>query len=1083
MSTKLDLGKIFFLILFLTLSVMTVMAGTIKGSITDKQTREPLTGATVQIVGTTQGAIADMDGNYSLNVTNGIYTLSIKYIGYKDIVVNNVKSGKADVVLNFELESDAQTLGEVSVVARKNLEGERALQMERRKATLAIENIGSKEMSIKGISNVEEGVKKITGISIADAGQLIVRGLGDRYSTTTLNGLPIASPNPDNKLIPLDLFPSSTIQNITVSKVYNAEAGATVQIVGTTQGAIADMDGNYSLNVTNGIYTLSIKYIGYKDIVVNNVKSGKADVVLNFELESDAQTLGEVSVVARKNLEGERALQMERRKATLAIENIGSKEMSIKGISNVEEGVKKITGISIADAGQLIVRGLGDRYSTTTLNGLPIASPNPDNKLIPLDLFPSSTIQNITVSKVYNAEAFADYSGAHIDISTKENIAEDFFSISFNTGGKFNTLGKDRYQMNRNGSLFKTSGVDQAALDMPLSDFDNYVKTGNIFDTSFAVKKKSTLPDFNGNLGFGKNISIDSQTLSILASVSAGNGYQNMDNAFYKTLEATGNVQDNFSYDSYAQELKLAALGYIGYTLHRHDRIGYTFFYTRNATDTYQRREGTDAEEHELTGSNNITHIYTLQNHQLNGLHNFGEQDRWELTWGGSYSKTGSEEPDRRQVMYIKNDDGTLGLFKLNRQETMRYFGSLDEKEWNGNLALRWKWNENNFLKLGFNYKNKSRDYKATRFYYNLNKINPTVTDIYDTDGFLNQENIADGNVTVQRVMQPKDSYRAGNEIYSGYLLTDFYPVPSLLVNLGVRYEISKQWVDYATDGGDWYAERRNLDKNDFFPTLNLKYTINDANSIRFSASRTVTRPSFIEMAPFLYQESYGSAQIRGNDELQNGYNYNFDLRYERFGKNGDMISLTGYFKYLDSPIERIQALQGGATLHSFRNADNGMAAGVEVECRKQLIKDLRLGANLSYMYTNVKLPEGGAYTNKERPLQGASPILANADLTYSPRFGEERQLNLALLYNLQGSRIHAVGVSNLGDIKQQTLHTLNFSAGYDLNRHFSLKLQVNDLLNRNVIFKQEVPSTGTEVEVERYKKGTDFEIGFSYKL
>ena len=226
MSTKLDLGKIFFLILFLTLSVMTVMAGTIKGSITDKQTREPLTGATVQIVGTTQGAIADMDGNYSLNVTNGIYTLSIKYIGYKDIVVNNVKSGKADVVLNFELESDAQTLGEVSVVARKNLEGERALQMERRKATLAIENIGSKEMSIKGISNVEEGVKKITGISIADAGQLIVRGLGDRYSTTTLNGLPIASPNPDNKLIPLDLFPSSTIQNITVSKVYNAEAFA-----------------------------------------------------------------------------------------------------------------------------------------------------------------------------------------------------------------------------------------------------------------------------------------------------------------------------------------------------------------------------------------------------------------------------------------------------------------------------------------------------------------------------------------------------------------------------------------------------------------------------------------------------------------------------------------------------------------------------------------------------------------------------------------------------------------------------------------------------------------------------------------
>lgn len=859
--------------------------------------------------------------------------------------------------------------------------------------------------------------------------------------------------------------------------------GATIQIAGTTQGTVADVDGNYSLDVNNGTYTLAIKYVGYKDIIINNVKAGKSDLILNFELESDAQALGEVSVVARKNLEGERALQMERRKATLAIENLGSKEMSLKGIGNVEEGVKKITGISVAGAGQLIVRGLGDRYSTTTLNGLPIASPNPDNKLIPLDLFPSSTVQNITVSKVYNAEAFADYSGAHIDINTKENITEDFFNIGFNTGGKFNTLGKDSYRMNRNGSLFRTSAVDQAALNMPLSEFDNYVKTRNIFDTSFAVKKKSSLPDFSGNLGFGKNIGIGSQTLSILASASAGNSFQNMDNAFYKTLEATGSVQDNFAYDSYAQELKLAALGHIGYTLRRHDRIGYTFFYARNATDTYQRREGIDAEDHELTGSNNITHIYSLQNHQLDGVHSFGGREQWELTWGGSYSKTGSEEPDRRQVMYIKNDNGALSLFKLNRQETMRYFGSLDEEEWNGNLAMRWKWNENNFLKLGVNYKNKSRDYKATRFYYNLNKIDPVITDIYDTDGFLNQENIADGNVVVQRVMQPKDSYRAGNEIYSGYLLTDFYPVPSLLVNLGVRYEISRQWVDYATDGGDWYAERRNLDKNDLFPTLNLKYTVNDANSIRFSASRTVTRPSFIEMAPFLYQESYGSAQIRGNNELQNGYNYNFDLRYEHFGKNGDMISLTAYFKYLDSPIERIQALQGGATLHSFQNADNGMAGGMEVELRKQLMKDLRLGANISYMYTNVKLPEGGAYTNKERPLQGASPILANADLTYSPRFGEERQLNLALLYNLQGSRIHAVGVSKLGDIKQQTLHTLNFSAGYDINSHFSLKLQVNDLLNRAVIFKQEVPSTGEEVEVERYKKGANLEIGFSYKL
>ena len=159
------------------------------------------------------------------------------------------------------------------------------------------------------------------------------------------------------------------------------------------------------------------------------------------------------------------------------------------------------------------------------------------------------------------------------------------------------------------------------------------------------------------------------------------------------------------------------------------------------------------------------------------------------------------------------------------------------------------------------------------------------------------------------------------------------------------------------------------------------------------------------------------------------------------------------------------------------------MATGVEVELRKQLLKDFRVGANVSYMYTNVKLPEGGAYTNKERSLQGASPILLNADVAYSPRFGEERQLNLALLYNLQGKRIHAVGVSQLGDVHQLPVHTMNFNASYNFNNHFSIGLQVKDLLNRAMVFKQEVPLTGEEIEVESYKEGTSFEVGFSYKF
>lgn len=870
---------------------------------------------------------------------------------------------------------------------------------------------------------------------------------------------------------------------VTDARLNEPLIGASVMIEGSTTGAVTDIDGHFRIaGLKPGNYNIVASYVSYEDQTIKNVNvSGEKETTLNIKMRQSDISLEGVTVTARKNMENERVLQMERQNSSIAIENLGAKEMSVKGIGNVEEGVKQITGISIADAGQLIVRGLGDRYSTTTLNGLPIASPNPDNKLIPLDLFPSSTVENITVSKVYDASVFADYSGAHIDISTKENVMEDFFNVNFNVGSRFNALGQDFYQMDRDGSLFKTPSMDKSVLGMNTTDFNEYVKTHNIFNTTFDVEKTTALPEFGGNISFGKNFKIGKQTLSALASVSLSNGTTIIEDAFYKTMEASGNTQSDFNYDEYTSSLNMAALASLSMTLRENDRVGYSFFFARNANDSYQRREGVDNEGHELIGSNDITHIYTLQNHQLSGLHYFGKQ--WELTWGGSYGKTSSEEPDRRQVMFSKNEDGTLSLFKLNRQETMRYFGNLDEEEWVGSAALKYKWDEQNHIMAGLNYKDKNRDYSAKRYYYNLNQLNPTITDIYNTSDYLNQDNLANGTLKINQRILSHDAYKAGMDIIAGYAQTDFYPTPSLLINLGLRYEYARQWVRYAIEGQELYQNRRDLNKHDIFPTINVKYTFNGQDNLRLSLSRTITRPSFIEMAPFLYQESYGAELIRGNAELANGYNYNLDLRYERFWKNGDMFSITAYYKHLDKPIERIQMLQSGATVHSFQNADQGMAAGIEAEMRKELVRNLRLGANFSYMYTNVKLPEGGAYTNDKRSLQGASPILMNADLTYNPRFGEDRQLSLALLYNLQGRRIHAVGVSQLGDIKQQTVHTMNFVASYAFNKHLTASLRVEDLLNRPVIFKQDVPSTGETIEVERYKEGSRIELGISYRL
>ena len=852
--------------------------------------------------------------------------------------------------------------------------------------------------------------------------------------------------------------------------------GATVVVEGTTKGTTTDATGSFELNLAPGDYRIVISYISYFTQQLDiRVSEGMAETLV--ALEPDNQVLASVTVTARKNLESERALQTERIAANVAIENMGAREMSLKGISNVQEGVRKMAGISIASAGQLIVRGLGDRYSITTLNGQPIASPNPDNKLIPLDIFPSSTVKNITVSKVYEVSSYADYSGAHIDINTRENTGEPFFSVDFHLGGQFNTVGRDFYRMDHR-SLFTQPAVDRRALTGSLADFRQYVKTKDIFDTDFSVSKHRALPALGGNLAWGRDFRVGRQTVSVLASGGMSNGQQTMDNAWFRLLEATGRTTDEYEYDSYASELKIAALASLSTTLRDADRISYTLFYARNAVDTYMLREGYDQESHQLLGSNDVMHVYKLMTHQLNGRHAFGE--RWLLRWSGSWSATSSDEPDRRQVMYLRGEDGSLSLFKLNQQETMRYFGTLDEDEWNAHAAVDYTFGAGHKLTAGLSWKDKRRDYAATRFYYDLSKLSPEIDDPLNPD-FLGFGNVADGSLTINRQKQPKDSYEAGNRIYAGYLSLDLQATPLLLINAGVRYEASQQWVRYYNDQS--IRERRDLDKYDLFPALNIRYSLTDEQQLRLAASRTITRPSFIEMAPFLYQESYGSVQLRGNEALQNSYNYNLDLRYELLNRRGDMVSVTGYYKYLDEPIERVQMLAGGAAVHTFRNADNGMAAGVEIELRKTLVRDLRLGINGTYMYTNVKLPESGVYTNKERALQGASPYLLNADLTWTPRFGGERQLNLALLYNLQGPRIQAVGISGLGDVTQRPVHTLNFSAAYRFSARAELKMQLTDLLNRALVFEQEVPQTNRTVEVERYRRGTGFEIGLNLKF
>ena len=874
---------------------------------------------------------------------------------------------------------------------------------------------------------------------------------------------------------------------ITDSQSNEPLIGVNVRIKDSSQGVITDIDGNYKLDVASGRRTLIVSYISYttQEIIDVDIKKGET-LILDIKMEEASTDRGEVVVTARQNMEAERALSMERKISTIAVESVGAREMSIKGLSTVADGVKKITGISMEGNSKVLVRGLGDRYSMTSLNGFPIASPNPDNKLIPLTLFPTSVVKNVTVTKVYQPSVFGDYSGAHIDVETKENIGADFINFGISTGGRLNTLFSDFYSSDKSKAGIPYLGVSKGLLldknikDLGRAEFQDYQRNNKLFETTFQIHKKQALPELGLELGAGKSWRVGGQKLNAMIAANFNNGYQTYKDAYVSSINAQGDVKDRFTYNKYAYETTFTSLAQISYTLRKNDMLSYNVMFVNNTEDEFKERDGYDAEGVALRGNNSLYHMYTLLNNQITGKHQFAN-NKLHLDWQGSYGATTSDEPDRRQVMFRKNDDGTLSLFKLNQQETMRYFSELFEDDWNGDIKAKYLLNKDtekpNFMRLGLSLRNKSRDFYSANFYYDLSQLNPQIDNIYDTNHYLNQENIQNGILSVKRVSQERNSYYAGTDINAGFLDMEYYVTPQLLFSGGLRFEKSKQWVRYWDDQAQEQKAEMNVD--DFFPALSVKYTTGNESTqnYRFSASRTITRPSFLEMAPFAYQESYGSNTVIGNENIQNGYNYNFDVRYEVFTKLGDMYSIGAYYKYLDTPIEQIQKYSG-SLIKSFQNVDKGTAAGIELEIRKAITKDFKVDFNASYIYTHISLPKDGLYTDKSRQLQGASPYLLNLDVNYSPKFSNDRALSLSAVYNLQGPRINSVGINGINNVVEQVIHSLDFISVYSLNSKMKIKFQAKNILNYKNEFTQEV--NGKDEIVEHYKRGVSLSVGFS---
>ena len=593
--------------------------------------------------------------------------------------------------------------------------------------------------------------------------------------------------------------------------------GATIRLLGTQAGAVTDMEGNFELNsmgVLEGMYDIEIKYVGYKTEVRRKVRveNGKL-VILNLELETDAQELADVVVVAKKNRENENMLLLEQQKAVIAVQSVGVRELSRKGVSDAEGAVTKVAGVSKQDGVKnVFVRGLGDRYNATTFNGFALPSEDPEYKNISLDFFGTDIIQSVGVKKAFNAGGSSDVGGATIDIVSKELIGSGHLGFGISGGLNTQTVAAD---------FLKQDGVN-------FMGFANRTEHADENSWNFRNKLDPSAQHLQINRSYsisgGKRFYVgkDKNPFSFFLTAGHTTDYQYTDEIIRNTT-TSGTVYKDMNGKKYAENISQLALANVDFDMQNRHHISYNLMMIHANTQSvgdYNGKNSIFSDDYENLGftRRQQTNDNMLIVNQL--MTNWGLTKSLSLDAGASYNMVKGYEPDRRINNLTKAEDGYT-LLRGNSQQ--RYFSTLDEDDLNvkAGLVYRLKDNIEEISNVRFGYTGRFVDdnFKATEYNLTVGHVSaiPSLDD-FSLDDYYNQENFASDWFKIQKNL---DEYIVKKNIHSAYAEATYQFTPRWIVNLGLKYDKVDIEVDYNVNRGGSKGNNT-IQKDYFLPSLNL---------------------------------------------------------------------------------------------------------------------------------------------------------------------------------------------------------------------------------------------------------------------
>ena len=863
---------------------------------------------------------------------------------------------------------------------------------------------------------------------------------------------------------------------------------ANVLIKGTTIGATTDFDGNYILKVPAGTHTVVFSFLGYKTIEKQFTIKAEETVTINQLMSAEeGVSLDEIVLKSSTSKEKTSALILEQKKAVSIKTTIGAQELATKGVSDAEGAVTKTAGVSKGSK-NVIVRGLGDRYNSTTMNGLPLPSEDPEYKNISLDFFDTSIIKNIGVNKVFSADLNGDVGGANVDIVSKEVVKRREASLGFSLGANTQTISKEFL------TIEGTNRFGTQKLNHTITDLDNYT-----FSNSFKPESQNFQLNNSFSFKYGRKYDVGEDNSLSYFFVGSYDAKYNFTEGNIKQNTTDGSVapfkdQDFSKYNFNVSQLLMGnvkfktdeySIAYNHLFIHNNNQSIGDYFGKDDPQDDgdleFQRRQQTN---------NNELYVNQL-------LANYQISDRLDIEAKGSLNFIRGNEPDRRTNKYLLRD-GFYNPQTSSAGENERYFSKLQENDYAAKAKLTYKLKEDeddkSTIDFGADYRYTERLFAATIFNHGFSQRFPI--DIDNPDAIFNQNSIDNGVFIMEtgrgrnvRVFDPF-TYR-GKRLITGVFSNIVYQFnEDFVVSGGLKFERNHQRVTYDTNiAASSIDGASEIDRSYVLPSLNIKYNFNENSIFRIAASQTYTFPQFKETAPFKYQDVNFSSQ--GNPDLKPSDNYNLDTKYEYYFSSSELISLTGFYKYIQNPIARSEIPSGGNTLTYLNVGDDASLFGFELEARKNVLKSddteedeysLNAGLNASVLFSKVNLDANSIaqFQQSSSQLEGATPFLMNADLTFNKKYSES-EFTTSLVFNYFSDRVYSIGTRGFENIIEKGIPTLDLVSSLKLGKKYSLKLKATNILNPSFQLSRDSSTSGNNVVLSNYKKGVNLSLGFSY--